>query len=337
MSFMIICAILSFCILVGFGVYILRKKPQRRRHEQLLTDLQLWILAMFLAAAVLFLGIYGFGVTEDFSLASRSGWHNFPHSALLSLHTAIRLFVVDSNFEIVLEAADNGLPPESFGHFLYVFYAALLYLAAPILTFSFVMSFFHDVRSSFFYGLRTWTRHQDAYIFSELSEKSLSLAESIDEKAEKRPLIVFTNVSKEDDVDSCLIQQRIKKLKALTFHKGMLHVGFNSHNTKNTIAFFVLGEKEPENIRIGLELIKEYGDRPLTELYVLASSASAELMLNSANRVRPQTSENAPERITIRCINSVRSLIYQTLYDMELERLPSPAAPPGSFRVRPAP
>ena len=114
---------------------------------------------------------------------------HFPFRAiLLSLHNTIRLFVIDCDFDFVRD----GLPAALSGAWTtaYSVLFSILYIACPILTFGFVLSFFKNISA---YRRLLCTFGRDLYVFSELNQKNLSLAKSL-KSGDRRRVIIFTGV-----------------------------------------------------------------------------------------------------------------------------------------------
>ena len=130
----------------------------------------------FLSSVILFLPIY----TKQFSGVFGSYWLEI---ILLSIHQTIRLFVVDADFEIIF-ALQSTTPPAIYRG--YALLASILYVLAPILTCSFILSFFKGVSAYYHMFIH---RRRDTYVFSELSEKSIALAESIYRSSRKNTFV----------------------------------------------------------------------------------------------------------------------------------------------------
>ena len=112
-----------------------RTVGQKRR---VLSPFQWFLAFFFLAAAFIFLPVYVFD----------GGWEAVAwiRNILLSVHNAMRLFILDGDFgEIGRFLADVELPEVLKS--VYTVYAALLFVAAPVLAAGFVLSFFRNVGS----------------------------------------------------------------------------------------------------------------------------------------------------------------------------------------------
>ena len=219
-------------------------------------------------------------------------------AVLLTLHHTIRLFILDCEFDIIMEhvTADAG-----WVYTAYSVCAAILYVLAPLLTFGMVLSFFKN--------LSAWRRYlfgffRDVYVFSELNEKSLALAKSIHGRDPKR-LFVFTNVFEEDEERNSELAEQVRNMGAICFKKDISAVKFWLHSKKRNLYFFAIGECESENLEQALKLIELYGQIPNTHLFVFSTRVDGELLLTSVDK----------GKMKVRRVNHVRALINRILYE----------------------
>ncbi len=222
-------------------------------------------------------------------------------SLILAFHHAIRAFSVDDDYSIIGDGVANM--PEWLEWLCepYTALAYLLLLLAPILTFGFLLSFFKNITSYLKYKCFPF---RDTYIFSELNEKTLSLAEDI-EKNHKKVLIVFTDVFEKEEEDTYELIQRARALGAVCFKGDILTVNLRRKIKNTAMYLFVMGSDEAENISQALKLRNIYKDRENTRLYVFTTRIESELLLNG----------NKESALKVRRINEVRSLITHLLYN----------------------
>lgn len=284
-----ICFSASVAVLFAAVVYALTA-IKRYKSGQILTPFNTVFAGMFLAVFI--------GLIPVFA-SDLDGESSFVLKLLLfdALQT-IQVFTVNVGGDFILENISNSTVAISR---LYSAYMTCLFFASPLLTFGFLVSLFKNALASFFYRLHFWG---DVYIFSELNEKSLLLAQSI-RKNHKKALVVFNNVDRdESDIPSEFLESA-KELMALTFQKDIVSVDYSFHSKKADIFFFAIGEKEGENLIYALKLLSKYNERRRTQLYVFSTGTEGELLLSNA----------AKGEIKLRRVNEVRSLIYRYLYD----------------------
>ena len=151
----------------GIGAVVLYRMPYRK--GRVLTSSNCMLAVVFLSSLLLFFPIYA----KEFGLDVAGIFK----SLLISIHTVMRLFVLDGDFEIIL-GFQESLSPQVGAAYSAV--AAIVYVLGPVLTFGFILSFFKNITA-----YRDLYMHfmSDLYVFSELNEKSLVLAESIKQRA----------------------------------------------------------------------------------------------------------------------------------------------------------
>lgn len=217
---------------------------------------------------------------------------------LMDTVQSIQVFTVNVGGDFILDNISQA--GDAFRN-VYAGYMSCLFVLAPLLTFGFLASLFKNAMATLSYRLHF---RSDVYVFSELNEKSVLLAQSIYQN-HKRAHIVFNNVSRDEGGVSDELLESAKELNALTFQKDILSVDYAFHSTRSSINFFVIGRQEGENLMQALKLLSLYGNRDKTRLYVFSTGAEGELLLS-----------NAPKgKIKLRRIHDVRSLVYRYLYE----------------------
>lgn len=246
------------------------------------------LLTIFVADTLIFIPMYHefFGNEGGFSL--------FFKTVFVSLHNAIRLFIVDCDFEMVKETVPSS---NHLLYYAYTCYAAILFLLSPILTFSFIFSFFRNVSAHRKYMA---SYNKEVYIFSEVNEKNIKLASSIKEKFNDSA-IVFTNLKKDDEMS----YERVKKIGAIVFEENIQALRFMFHSRKKKIHFLLFGNDEALNIEQGIAIISKYNKRKNTNVYVLSDGIEGEISLNAVSA----------GEIKVRRIGNVRTMIYSVLQD----------------------
>ena len=277
---------LSVITVVASFLYIL---IHRRDKKAKVSPVNVILIAVFVANTLMFVPVYytAFNIDTGFSLIFKT--------ILVSLHHAIRLFIVDSDFEVIKDIAPSA---DTFLYNAYTSFAAILFVLSPAMTFGFIFSFFKNISAHRRYFANY---NKNVYIFSEFNERSIELASSIKAKFHN-VAIVFTNFD-EDSMDSHKLQERARSFDAILFNKDILALNFNHHSPKRDINFLILGKDEDRNIKYALGIIEKYNNRRNTQLYVLSNEVEGELLLNAAH----------PEEIKVRRISNIRSMIYNIL------------------------
>lgn len=227
---------------------------------------------------------------------------------LISVHNTIRLFVVDGEFEFITSSLD-AVPEIVFKGYTVLF--SILFVLAPILTFGFVLSFFKNISA---YERCIAHYNSEVYVFSELNEKSLALAQSLRRNNGKR-FFVFTDVFEREE-QSDRLAERAKKLGAVCFKKDIVSVEFSFHSKKSKLVFFVIGEDQSKNVGQALKIVERLKYRENTDLYVFSSQVEAEMLLSGAFG-----GDGSDIRIRVRRVNEVQSLIMRNLYENGFEKI----------------
>lgn len=235
----------------------------------------------------------------------------FTKLVLFDALQTIQVFTINVDGAFILENISSAVPISD----VYSLYMTCLFFAAPLLTFGFLASLFKNLAATLTYRRRY---QADAYIFSELNEKSLLLAQSL-RRSHKRALMVFTNVDTDEGNVTTEHVEWAKELSALVFRKDILSENFAAHSKKATITFFLIGQEEGENLIQSLKLLSKYSHRENTQMYVFSSLSEGDLMLANAHR----------GKVRLRRVNEIRSLIYRYLYDDGTELFTGAHSLPG--------
>ena len=292
---------------VGLAIY------HRRHKSKLLGVLSpLWIGSIGVALAG-FLALYP--VCAEALRAECGVWE----ALLGAVRGTIGLFVADGDFDAQLQlvgAPEPILRP-------YLIYLSLLIVAAPVLTFGFVLSFFENLRAVTRFVWQTHTR-KSIYVFSELNDESLALAESVCKKDGPGRVIVFTDVHDREEETVHERIERAAKLDAILFRQDISMITVRRKRPTVGLYFFAIGTDATENLNQALLLIEKYRYVENSHLFVFSPRAEAEVVLSGIY----QKSEDGREtQIRVRRVNEVRSLIHRTVYESGYRALFATAQP----------
>ena len=215
----------------------------------------------------------------------------------LSLYNAICLFVVNGDYDLVMETVQEYSQAAST---LYTAIFSVLFVVCPIFTFGFILTFFRNATSYFRLLTKCFRR---VYVFSELNEKSITLARDLKKNAKERT-IVFCDVFEDDGEAQFELIGEAKKLGAICFKKDILTLNLKYHVTRKALCFFVIGEDQTENTNQALHLIRQYADTGNTHLYLFSDSIESELLLSGVNT----------GKVKVRRIDEVLSLVNREMY-----------------------
>ncbi len=270
-----------------FAVAIFSKQKNNRRG---INSLSIILTGVFISSTIIFVPIYYITFKDESC--------GLIKTFLLSVHNTIRLFVVDGEFDIITE---NWEEKDSLIYSLYSMFASVLFVLAPILTFGVVLSFFKNISA---YIKLMLVGKKELYIFSELNEKSITIAESAYEKKGKKIRIVFTDCFDSNNEVSYELQQRAQSIQAIMFKDDILVVKFKK-SKHNKLFFFIIGEDESENINHALMLSEKYTDMQDSCIYIFSNRIESEIIFQN----------NETKGIKIRRININQSLVLNNLFD----------------------
>ncbi len=306
----IICLIIALVLAAGSIAGAIACGKSKYKSGRFFDSTRILFFGTAATAFVLFLPIYTNAFEENNC--------GIIEKILIDIHNVIRLFVVDGEFSFV---TGNMGEVSGWLYYSYSILFAVLFVAAPLLTFGFVLSFFKNISA---YRRYAFNFKSDVYVFSELNEKSLALANDLSKRAgenKKRRFFVFADVFETQEENNYELVEKAKGLGAICFKKDILAINFSFHSKKANIFFFAIGEDQSETLNQSLKLIEKFKYRKNTHLYVFSSGTQAELLLcNAFNKQSDGESAQAIE-IKVRRVNEIRSLINHNLYDKGFENI----------------
>lgn len=184
----------------------------------------------------------------------------------------------------------------------YVFFT-LLRICAPILTLRAALSIFKDTftQLKYFYSF-----YREVHIFTELNEKSVSVAKDILKNNNNffSPLIIFENCKKKDeDIDDSLLSE-VKKLNAMMTKKHITDFHLTAFRKKSTSVYFI-DENDQNNIKNTTTLHERYKNQNFN-FYVFTTLSSSEFFIDSIYK------ENS--KISIHLVNQPLIIAYNLMF-----------------------
>ena len=220
---------------------------------------QKFTLFVLAAAAVMFLPVYCLSYSfKDIKVT-------FIRSVLLSVHNAMRIFILDGEFDFVRDQI-RGM--HGLLHVLFSLYASVLYVAAPVIfTFTIFLTIFRDLYAEFQFRAN---RRATLYVFSCLNEESAAMAESIlmqraekktndaegdrtdaEDKKTAKDLIVFCGVPRDKEERDKLadLAPSVPDTRASVLLMGKTVDELDISHFENDVTFFLMEKAEDKNIR----------------------------------------------------------------------------------------
>ena len=296
-----ICALL--CLLIAAAAAFIQSKIKNKK-SRLLEPSRTMLAGIVLCALLLFFPIY-------YSNFKSYGCGLFE-TLIITIYSTIKLFLVDGDFDFIVENVENLPSWLSRGYYLL---SSFLLIFAPIMTFGVILSFFKNISA---YKRYISAFKKDVYIFSDLNERSLTLAESLYRNDRKSRAFVFTNVHDREDDEDIALADRAKEIGAMLFRGCITTVDFRIHSSNAYLNYFAIGNDDSENVSRALKIIECSKYRDKTNLYVFSTNTESEMILTNA----VISDENASEiKIKVRRVNEVRSFIMRTLYENGYENI----------------
>lgn len=269
---------------------VISKSMSKKRQNGVIKPFYILLTGLFVSTFLLLMPVY-YSICDNTPL-------RLLKTILFSIQGTFQAFTVDADTSFIMENITDSI-----GSIAEVYSAVLsvLYVIAPIFTFGVVVSFFKNALAyiKFFFK-----RRKDLYVFSELNEKSLALAEDI-KKNHSKCAIVFTDIFDQNEEKSYELIGRANELGAICFKKDILFVKLKIHSPAKAMYLFLIGTDEAENIGQALKIIGAYGSVPNTYLYVFTTRTEGDLLL----------SHNHGMSMKVRRVNEIRSLINRMLYE----------------------
>ena len=240
----------------------------RRTDSTRLTPLNLLVLGTALALAI--------GAMPTALAGSTSGVIGTIEAILMSLYAAIQAFSSTASATDLLEGFRGA---QGLGSQLLYLITGLIHVSAPLLLIAAVVSFFQTPTATVRYF---WRRNRDAFVFSELNEQSIAVAESI-RASDKRSTVVFTGVVLSTRTPSAELIDRAKEIGAVFFKSNILAAPLHRRSENARIQLFILGNDEATNAWVAVDVLEKsrLSVRDRTDMYVFSTTVEGDLAFMS--------------------------------------------------------
>jgi hypothetical protein len=279
-------ASVSIVVLTAFAAFVMSGMKFAKRN---FSPFRALFAGVFVATVLMFFPV-NIAAAEQSALGV---WRTL----LVSVFHSMQVFTIGCDFDVVKDSI--GCCPEAL-RAAFQAWAATLYVLAPVFTFGFVLSLFKNISAYLKY---IGSYFKEVYIFSELNEKALVLANDL-KKTHRKAVVVFTDVFEDNSENTCELIGAAKKMGAICFEKDILAIDFSRHAAK-PIFFFAIGADETENLNQSLKLIENYRNRENTHIYIFSTKIESEILLTAVDK----------GVVKVRRINEVQSLVNRVLYE----------------------
>lgn len=315
-----ICGLASVCTFAIFGIYCLLLAPNPDHQKNGIPRLVLLTSGTYIAVLLIFVPIYYCNYDFGNGVA-------IIRPLLMSIHNAMRVFILDGEFDIIRDAlTECNLSPS-----LEVFYSAyctFLYVLAPIMTFGAVLSFLDNFKAKLRYK---FTFNRPIYIFSALNDQAIVLARSIfhphfHEHRRTRPVIVFTEVCSQGEDNHYELLMEAHKVHGICLKDPLTQLDI--YTKKGKIEIFLIHEDEAENVSQAAKLttnLENHGKKQNVKIFVFASSAASAYTMDSLrydNLLEAAAQADFDDNcFKLRRINHLKQLAWNTVPSMILDHL----------------
>ncbi len=305
---------------------------KKYKSGSILTTTNILFIGVIISALLLYIPIY----IHEFSNAKAG----ILQSVLVAFQSMIRLFVVEGSYSDVLDAIGKVGGMSDVVYYGYSHILNLLITVAPLLTFGFILSFFKNFLA---YLRFIWKNNSQVFVFSELSDKSLALARSVQEKYGRKVGLVFTDVFDKNEEKSYDLIEEARELGAVCFKKDIVTLDFSFHRkTQYTVTrtpkldkdgnpvlnkkeepeyivttelfgkeknvnMFLIGEDQSENLEQALKIIGNKKYNRNINLYVFSTQIESEFLL--AHAFNNAAKEDSEESKLIKFLKKIGSSI----------------------------
>ena len=292
-------------------------RPYRRKRA--ITFARCLTAGLFLSGFAMFFALYYCDSTDGSAFAG-----NLVGSLFISLKSALGLFVFNGNYANLM-AQTAGWSATTVER--YEILAAALLALAPLTACGFVLTFIKNLCSHLRYWISRLTFWRTVHVFSEVNERSLSLAHSIVENRRirlkrpicrllfgwifflfdflRRPVLVFTGVTDDREKRASALIEEAKELNAILFRKDLASVAHGRLPIRR-ISFYLISENEDAKLTHTAALLKRNYRR--ARLYLFSDSQASRAFLCSYTKEE----KNAIRTEVIR-VDDIRALVYHTL------------------------
>lgn len=300
---------LSVAVMISFLIISFCLYKKGKRAKRVLSSIQIFTIGVFMSVVLIYIPIYYFCYDFGDSL-------DYVRPCFISIHNALRIFILDGDFDIIVNSLSGQSEPL---RIVFTSYVAFLYVIAPVLTFSNVLSLFKNIKDEIRYK---WHRLRKHYIMSEINEKSVALAKSIYEK-NKKAVIVFTDVFEQNEDRFFELIIKARDINAICLKRDIAHLYFLSK--KGDVEIFLIGKDESENVSQAVNITTELNKankKQNVKIFVFSSKPGSGHIIDSIKyeKLSDYAFQHREEKsyFKIRRINEKQQLIWNTVPEMEV-------------------
>lgn len=212
-----------------------------------------------------------------------------------SILHSLQALTLGENFERV-----SSINPEIFINRIYIIFNYTLYVVAPLLMATTLLSLFSNIFSKL--KLRISFK-KEYHIFSEINEKTIYLAKKI--AMNKNAKIIFANK------DSGKV---INNKKIIKFKETIGEIDW--YKIKKEKYFYFMSSNEDNNLNEGLEFIERVKNDEQARVYILNDKPEAYVIVDSF-----MSSNTQKTRLEVQIVNEAERIVLERLRSLPIKRI----------------
>lgn len=230
-------------------------------------------------------------------------------SFIFSVFTAIKLFFISTDYAIYYAILKSQ--GDSVLIIVYEIFLAVLFFLAPLCTATIILSLIGDYLNYTKIHIRRYTSR---YIFSELNEKSFSLASSMKNEGKVNGLYIFCGLNRSERNAHPLYTKTIQE-GFYVVDKEILEI--KPAHTKET-KYYLISSNDDKNVDTALNLIEIYKGKKNILIVVLSNEKESEFLLDMKN------AEQKNSKVDLLLLNEQRAMTLNLLFDNPLYNVLGP-------------
>lgn len=192
--------------------------------------------------------------------------YNLISQIVFSILYSLQVIILGQDFELI-----NSIELTNALNTIYVISIYVLFLLEPLITATAILTFLGNNLSK----LRIiFSRFKEILVFSEINEKTLTIAEKQYNKKKMQIIFVDTDENKEK------YKKEISQLKAVIFKQQITDLSLKN----KFVTYYLFSQSEEENLNNALTLLKQGNNKKkrIRKIYILNNSEEARIILDSA-------------------------------------------------------
>lgn len=224
-------------------------------------------------------------------------------SLILASFTALRMFFLSANYNVLYTAIESQ--GDSFFTTGYEIWLSLIFLLAPLCTATVLISLLGDYIK---YAKICFSRFKTLYVFSELNEKSFSLASSMKNEGGVEGLYIFCGLSRNARNEHPLYTQTVKE-GFYVVDKEILRI---KPADKKKTHYYLFSSNNDKNVDTALNLMEMWKGCKNILICILSNEKESEYLLDRKN------AELEDLKVNILHLNEMRAMAFDLLFNNPL-------------------